>query len=407
MKKYLGILFAVVLAVSLMLVPAVVSANPGAGDVTIIVYQQDGTTPIEGAQARLFWGAPPWKWMEPKFTDASGTATFTATEIAAWRTGNGNPALFQVNATDSNDVYGNVYTWAVADEMPCIAYSASTDYTFTYNLIMFQKAAPIVDWGTETVTVTYTLGETLVALSGAAPKMGFFHGPVSGDTTNIFQAFPKEGGGWNFYNMIDTDEVPGITVADYVDATVSGTSLSATVPLRFFDGITDNIIAVPFLVETPVTHTGLIDPEELSAAEDMYGVGSSVTVGLMTLASEGVRMTVGVPAPIVSISVSPLSIDFGMLYAGTSSAAQTITVTNTSPSISEDITATVMNESRPLFYENNLTLDALTIADWEILGLGPSQSSVAPSVEAVLTVPGVTEVGTLTATLVFWAEEVL
>jgi len=110
MKRIPGIFLAMVLAVSLILVPTVASANPGAGDVAIVVYQQDGTTPIDGAQVRLFWGAGAWEWMDSKFTDATGTATFTATEISTWRSANGNPTMFQVGASDTNGVYGNVYT---------------------------------------------------------------------------------------------------------------------------------------------------------------------------------------------------------------------------------------------------------------------------------------------------------
>ena len=397
-RKIFSVLFALALAVSLMLVPAMVSANPGEGDVTIKVYQQDGTTPIEGAQARLFWGVGSWEWMDPKFTDATGSATFSAAEIADWTAAHGNPTLFQVNASDTNGVYGNVYTWAVADEMPCITYNDTKTYTFTYNLVMFEKAAPAVVWGTETVTVTYTLGEALT--DGLTPKMGFFHGSLASSSTDIFQAYPKEGGGWNFYDMIDTDEVAGITVDDYVAATVDGFSLSATVPLRFLDGITDNIIAVPFLIKTPVTHAGLT-PGEWDAAEDMYGVGSSVSVGLMTLRSESVKMTASVPAPIISISVSPLSINFGRLYAGQSSDPQSIMVTNNAPSLSEKITAEVINESRAGFYETNLTLGGFSVGLWEITGLAPG---VSQSVDAVLNVPATTEMGTLTATLVFWAE---
>jgi hypothetical protein len=388
-----------------MLVPAVVSAAPGVGDVTVVVQNQAGTS-IEGAKVNLFWNN--WLWMSSgvgpipaKFTDASGSATYSAAEIATWRTANGSPTKFQVTASDINGNYGNVYTWAVSDEMPCIAYSAGTTYTFTYKLIMFAKAAPTVVWGTETVTVTYTMGEALTIV-GPVAKIGFFHGPLAVATTNIFQAYPKAGGGWDFYDMIDTDEVAGITPADYVTATASGTSLSATVPLRFLAGITDNIIAVPFLVKTPVTHIGL-SSDELSAAEDMYGVGSSVTLGLMTLASESVGMTADVPAPIISISVSPLSIDFGRLYAGQDSAIKAITVTNTSPIVSVHIDAEVMNESRPLFYATNLKLDLSSVVAWMITSLA---HGVSQPVSAVLSIPIDTDMGTLTATLVFWAEEV-
>jgi len=391
-------------------VPAVVSANPGAGDVKIVVQNQAGT-PIAGAQARIFW-AGLWDWMDGaygkavnpipiKLTDANGTATYTAADISAFRANNPTATLvFQVGASDTNGNYGNVYTWAVANEDPCITYNASTEYTFTYNLIMFQKAAPTVTWGTGTVTVTYTLGETLTAT--LTPKMGFFHGPLASHTTSIFQCYPKAGGGYAFYDMIDTNEDGTITVADYVAATVSGTSLSASLPLKFLAGINDDIITVPFLVKTPVTHTGLSSGEQ-SAAEDMYGVGSSLTVGIMTLSSEAVGMTANVPAPILSISVSPLFINFGTLYAGgPSSAAQTITVTNTAPVLKEAITATVINESRAGFYAANLTLDTVSVAAWEITGL---DASLSQPVSAVLTVPVGTEVGTLTATLVFWAEE--
>lgn len=410
-KKLISMALALVLVASLSLVPVAVSADPG-GDVTIVVYQQDGTTPIEGANVNLFWGSPPWDYMDgcygrainpipAKLTDVNGSATYSAAEIAAWRTANGNPPLFQAKATDSNGVYGVAYTWAVADECPCIAYSAETTYTFTYNLIMFEKAAPTVVWGTQNVTVTYAMGEELT-VSGLTPKIGFFYGPLDEHNTDPFQTYPKEGGGYDHYNMIDTTDDGIITVEDYVLATTDGTSMSATVPLRFFDDIVDTIIAVPFLVKTPVIHVGLTEGE-LAAAEDMYGVGSSLTVGLMTLSSEAVQMTLGVPAPKVSISVSPLTINFGSIYPGYISAPKAITVTNTSPSVAEDITVSVINESRPDFYATNLTIDGTPVATpWGITNL-PAGSP--QTVEAVLNVPVGTEMGTLTATLVFWAEE--
>jgi len=307
--------------------------------------------------------------------------------------------MFQVAAINSNDeYYGNVYTWAVSNEAPCITYDSGTDYTFTYNLVMFKKQAPTVEWGTEAVTVTYNLYEA-PTVPVTEKKIGFFHGPLDAATTPIFQAYPKEGSGWDFYDMIDTNEDGSITVDDYVDATVDGTSMSVTTWLKYFAGITDHIIAVPFLVKTPVDHNGLT-ADEKEAAEDMYGFNSSVTVGLMTITTEAVKMTADVRAPIISISVSPLSIDFGKLRAGQSSDAKTITVINTGE-VDEDIDATVENESRADFYKNNLTLDTVSVGTWGILGLG---HGVSQDVSAVLTVPEGTTMGTLTATLVFWAE---
>lgn len=401
-KKLLSVGLALVLALSLCLA-AVVPVAAGAGDVTIFALDQAGTL-IEGAQVRLFlWGNG--NWMDAKFTDDTGSATYSAVEIADWMTDPGKTTLIQANASDTNGVYGNAYTWAVDDEYPCITYNANETYIFTYNLIMFQKSAPAVTWGNETVTVTYTLGEELT-VSPTTPKMGFFYGPTDAAGADIWQAYPNPAtpGGWDYYNMIDTDEDGDGDLDDYIIADVTGFSMSAEVPLRFLDGITDNIIAVPFLVKTPVDHVGLTGGEQ-AAAEDMYGVGSSLTLGLMTISSEAVQMTLAVPAPIISISVSPLSIDFGKVYAGRTSETQTITVTNTSPSISERITATVINESRTGFYDANLTLDAKSVSGteaWEIPSLAAGVSS--PPVPAVLNVPEDTSMGTLTATLVFWAE---
>lgn len=402
-KKIFSIFFALVLVLTMSLVMAAPAAAAESGDVTITVLDKDGNA-IEGAQARLFWGVGSWKWMEPRFTDSNGMATFTAVEIAEWTAVNGNPTLFQVNASHSNAAYASVYTWGVDDECPCIAYNAETTYTFTYKLIKFQVAGatPTVDWGLEKVTVTYALAEALTAgeleTLGLTPVIGFFHGPFISNWAYLFQAYPNPDDGWDFYYMIDTNEDGSITGADYVDATVSDTSMSAEVPLRFLDGITDNIIAVPFLVKTPVVHEGLTAQEKLDA-EDMYGVGSSLTLGLMTINSEAVQMTLAVPAPIISISVSPLSIDFGSVYAGSTSSTQPITVTNTSPSITVDIDAEVFNESRPPFYETNLELDGQGISTWEI-SLAPGTPQ---GVSVVLYVPSATDMGTLTATLVFWA----
>jgi hypothetical protein len=232
--------------------------------------------------------------------------------------------------------------------------------------------------------------------------MGFYHGPLAASSTSpYFWAFPKAGGGWDFYDMIDTNLDGVVNASDFVPAEVSGTSLSAEVLSRAFAGITDSIIAVPYLVNTPVTHDGLTEPEK-SAAEDIYGLVSSATLGYMTLNREAVQMMVSIPAPKIAISVSPLSIDFGRLSPGSSSTAQLITVTNTGD-ITEKITASVTNESRAGFYEANLTLDGVSRAAWSIPSLDAGQSK-SPPVSAVLNVPAGTTPGTLTATLVFWAE---
>ena len=269
-KKIFSSLFTLVLVMSFSLIPAVPAMAAEPGDVTIVVQNQAGTV-IEGATVNLFWGTDAWEWMEAKTTDATGTATFTAADIAAWMDAHTDPdpTLFQVTARCETDgAYGNVETWAVADEMPCITYRTETTYTFTYNLVMFQKQAPAIVSENGAITATFTLAEPLT-LGGVTGKMGFFRTAHEGEPTGgqILQAFPDGEGGWNKY----------VLLGDYLPATVDGTSFSATGPAGLFESVVvgeDEVIAVPWVIKAPVTHEGLTDDEK-NAAEDMYGMCSS------------------------------------------------------------------------------------------------------------------------------------
>jgi len=270
-RKIFGILFTLVLVLSFSLIPAVPAMAADPGDVTIVAQDQAGN-PIEGATVKVFWGVNAWEWMTGKTTDASGSATFTADEISTWMGTHADPdpTLFQVTAKYETDgACGNVYTHAVSDGMPCITYNASTAYTFTYTLVMFQKQEPTIVSESGNITATFALAEPLT-LTGVTTKMGFFRSAHEGEPTGgqIFVAFPDGQGGWDKYVMLGED---------YLLATVDGTSFSATGSASLFDSVVvedDEVIAVPWVVKTPVVHEGLTGDEE-NAAEDIYGMCSS------------------------------------------------------------------------------------------------------------------------------------
>ena len=173
------------LILMLLLMTGVAQARP-AGDITIVVQDQDGN-PIEGAVADIFWDNPALRWTGERTTDAFGRATFMADEIARWRSNNGNPTQFQVWAKyETERSYGCVYTWAASDERPCITYDEARDYTFTYNLVMFVKQVKGMMVSSEihadgSITAIYVLAHDISETS-LSPKMGFFCSRDTGAT---------------------------------------------------------------------------------------------------------------------------------------------------------------------------------------------------------------------------------
>jgi len=271
-RKIFSILFALVLVLSFSLMTAVpAGANPGNGDVTIVVQDQAGT-PIEGATVNLFWGDPAWSWMTGKTTGTDGSATFTASEIGDWRVANSSPTLFQAMAKyEDETTYGIAYTWACADEMPCITYRDTTEYSLTYNLVMFQKQAPALEkHANGDVTATFVLADDMSATT-LSPKMGFFCSKGTGTSDppdNIMWYFPDGSGGW----------IPYILLGTYQDATViDGNSISATGAASLFEPVErglDTVIAIPVFLNTPATHDGLTSDEK-NMAEDYYTLAAS------------------------------------------------------------------------------------------------------------------------------------
>jgi hypothetical protein len=326
---------------------------------------------------------------------------------------------FQVGAKYSGDSYGTVHTYAVSDELPCIAYDAGKEYTFTYKLVFVEGAATVTS-DDSTYTITYSLTEAVTETLTA--KMGFFHGPLAGHSTPIFKGY-FIGGAWQFYDMIDTNGDAQITSDDYVAATVSGSSLSVPVAKSLFAGITDTVIAVPVLIKNPVTHAGLTDPEK-SAAMDMYGISSSSTLPLMIILSGGaVSMTAASEEAIIGISVSPTSINFGAVTSGATVAGPALIVSNIGNVgilVDADITAdTFFNDAdRLYFYTAALRLQGgpsdkvgapTSFGAWvhqNLFGSNPIEVTGSRSLTTGLQCPPeIKAATTYTGTVVFWAEQ--
>jgi len=109
--------------------------------------------------------------------------------------------------------------------------------------------------------------------------------------------------------------------------------------------------------------------------------------------------TTEVLGDIISISVSPTSIDFGQVNSGTCSSAIWMGITNTG-SASVNLSASSSSQ----FYNDCLQLDASgyqSIVNWAVTGLGVDNTwEPAPKV----CIPAGYPAGTYTGTIVFWAE---
>jgi len=488
MKRILGIFLAMVLAVSLILVPTVASANPGDGDVTVVVRDQ-ASQALEDATAVLgFWGYPGGMHYLTKSTDITGTAAFTQSEIETFLMGKFSPdqqVYLQPGAVYEGSSIGSVRTvgpnpllngsgpigqdWG--NDAPSILYNTpggtwtyKSAMTFSYKMVMFELVPPIATWTAPDVTVNFCLAEPLT-ISPASQIVDFYRTVHSGESVDYYlgsttwkypasstatitgydvsgtttiaslgciagdetiatvtlgvspaQSFstPPEGvndqygnarGSYvDYYKFWDTTiiaEPSGLPPDGSSTSTITATINDAT-GAAVVDG--KSIIFYTSLgsITSPITSSGGKAIATLTAASssgtaDVRAAGGQLDVDMeasVTLVSE-------VQANIVSISVSPTYVDFGDLYPGESSAAQTLTITNHG-TVAADVTADAINESETDFYKNNLTLDGAALVTWEILSLAKDAYA---DTDAVLTIPDTAGVGPKTATLVFWAEE--
>jgi len=119
------------------------------------------------------------------------------------------------------------------------------------------------------------------------------------------------------------------------------------------------------------------------------------TIGNDTWSGVGQTVTL---VPVIGISVSPTSVNFGTITAGHSSASQPVTVTNTGD-YNQSFSTTLANGSSG-FYATNLEIGGKAVYNW-------SSGSVATSIDItpglVLSIPKGTTAGAHTDTLIFWA----
>ncbi len=274
MRKIFIILFALVLALSMSLVAVPVGASPADGDVTIVVQDQAGS-PIEGATARLvFYGGGKGGYsMDGKTTDATGSATFTATEIATWLTAEGYNPSSQIYAqpgakVETDSAYGKVRTVDPTTGFLCIPYNTpggtlvpKPAMSFTYKMIMMSTEPVQTVWDdpTNNFTVTATLADSL-SVTPDVTKIRLIRNLVGGQP-------PAPGGSdddWYMWNGTAYERWKGIAT---VDATATGASVSATFSQGIFsDWLVGNKIVVK--PEFGVNRT----VDSVSCIDDYYAV---------------------------------------------------------------------------------------------------------------------------------------
>lgn len=121
-----------------------------------------------------------------------------------------------------------------------------------------------------------------------------------------------------------------------------------------------------------------------------------------TVNSGTIGVTVTIPPDLIQISITPSTVDFGIVYPGHSSIitpATTLTITNTG-SVVTKVSATTASE----FYDSCLSMKGTTIALWKITSIAEAASETVP---LQVNVPSSGVSGTKTGTIVFWAEKVI
>lgn len=308
MKKIFGILFATVLAVSLILVPAVVSASPGielnaVGDGTAQISTATAHSPTHSARLYVKDGSVDWA----EVSIPVDIALKDITELKFWE----YIASYAPNGWSVNVALG---------------IDADGDSVFE---------ADVAEWhvGSNAWTLAALNGDTFVEMDG-----------VSGNPAT---------GSWS--------ETDALSVAQWwtPDNSGAGFAKSDAYPWTFYGSLADFVGL--FLPDT--NQTSLItdaDARVLCVKLLIGGSGSwmdetayvdDVTINGVTYDFEptsSVGLTTDVP-DIVAISASPTSIDFGTLYPGETSATFDITVENIGTH-EVDVDAYVYEAG--LFYDN-------------------------------------------------------
>ena len=238
-RKIFGIVFALALVLGFVLTTAVpVSANPGDGDVTVIVQDQGGN-PITGATVNLgFFGSSNgtsygMKWISSKTTDGTGTAAFTQAEIETFLTTSTTfvstyQVYLQPGASYEGSSIGSVRTVGpnlvapqYLDQAPAIPYNtpgATWAYkpamTFSYNLVMFTLVPPVATWTGTDVTVKFSLAEPLI-ISPTSQTVYFDRTVHTGETPD-------------YYLGSTTWKCPAWSTATISDYDISGTTTIAS-----------------------------------------------------------------------------------------------------------------------------------------------------------------------------------
>jgi len=274
MKKTFSLLLALVLVLGVSLVAVPVGASPDNGDVTIVVQDQAGN-PIAGATATLlFYGGGKGGYsMGGKSTDGTGSATFTAAEIATWLTANSYNPSSQIYAqpgakVETGSVYGKVRTVDPTTGFPCIPYNTpggtlvpKPAMSFTYKMIMMstQPVQTVWDDPSNNFNVTATLADSL-SVTPDVTKMRLIRNLVGGQP-------PAPGGSdddWYMWNGTAYERWKGIAT---VGATATGASVSATFSQSIFS---DWLVGNKIVVRPEFGVNRIVD--SVSCIDDYYAV---------------------------------------------------------------------------------------------------------------------------------------
>ena len=122
----------------------------------------------------------------------------------------------------------------------------------------------------------------------------------------------------------------------------------------------------------------------------------SIFVDILVRGGTSVGAVIVIPEDLIQISVSPLTLDFGSVYRGQSSAAIGMEITNTG-----SVPVLVSTSTGSAFYQAALTIDGVSVVTWNDTIAFPG--SISP--DAQVTVPSDWPAGMESGTIIFWAEE--